>query len=1376
MLGIKLWSLLLLIILLGTLITSFPSRKRNCEEFSTGKCVNKKSLSGSYKNDTSWICRGKFGILDLNCSIMGAHKTSQQGVSPCCEATITAGNRTEIYHKDIHAVVTSDLNKTIEVPANTTKQSQASLRLMPGFIDITHGLFLTACCFLSHILDRLAIVAVVFKFDALCKNTKELTVDPPGSKRRSALKAPIVSFTAITNRGSLKMLQNNATITFRTKSQSNSTACRFLDSSSGNTPFWSGSGLTYVHSQDQNSSSTICLTNHFTSFAVLVSYHGQDESKAVKFSKDEKKALDLITKIGCGIAIVCLVACIFTFACVRSLSILRYRIHLNLCISLAGSLLLFVAGIEATDIKGVCIAVAVMLHYFFTASFAWMCVEAIHLFTKVVSVFDVQTTKMRYYFALGWGLPAVIVVISLSANYKGYSTSKVCWLEGDSAWAFIVPVIIIVLINIAVLVAVVAVRVSLKGHPLTPNEDKRFTAALKAVVILFPLLGLCWVFGLVGVVARSKAFLYAFVVLSTFQGVFILLFHCIGNIEVRSALKKVQERHSLNTSIKNEQKNKSKDYRLKRMHKDNITSTSEKKGLLEKLSVARCNRRQRNDPTAIIFLLRLSTACPISNATEKFEYSPECESVIIDTGNETRKPQIQIVTTGTNNLIKTYQGCSTKHQYTDDMGLQWTYQVARFRFVNTVKIGNPVYIGGAKALSLEGENIVVDEKGSFEVDINSSTSFQSASFVGGFVPKIGYSAPPYNGPGRGNYSNLVAGGAGHGGQGGGGDNVLASSYGAVHINQYLGGSTGGFTGPNLPGIGGPAMELKAVGALKIGGRIIADAHSLTDQLNKHDLIAGSSGGLVRLLAQKVRISKPVSYLFVNISQSASISLKGLNGLCGRSPCQACGGSGGIFQVISHSGYIAPNTVSLNAGNKSNRCKTQAENGFLYISELVDFLKIELYVYAGRFIVGIVVFNNLTSHFTKKHQPSNNRKDDGQIFLNSEIISVIASYDGKPVQRLEKDALLTFEKKTSDGKEPLCVFWKPVPGERKWSSEGLSLITTNKQQIICSTNHLTSFSVLMRWTDVKVSPGDKYALDVITYIGSGVSLVALACAIIIFLCLGRSLSAIRYRIHLNLCIALAVAQVVFLSGIEASSSPWICTTVAVLLHYLYTASFTWMCAEGLHLYFKIVTAFNLHRIRMIYYVILGWGFPVVVVGISATTRIKGYGATDLCWLSLSFIGPVIGIIAFNVLILGLIIKTLMSLSNVAASDPRENIVRSGVKAALMLMHLLGTTWVLGLLSVNSDTVVFQYLFAIVNSLQGLFIFACHCIGNSEVRTALTKLKNRHSTKIAFSREVKSVKPKRKTKGLKGSKFDAENQRKNIVLLVVDPAELELKDID
>lgn len=52
--------------------------------------------------------------------------------------------------------------------------------------------------------------------------------------------------------------------------------------------------------------------------------------------------------------------------------------------------------------------------------------------------------------------------------------------------------------------------------------------------------------------------------------------------------------------------------------------------------------------------------------------------------------------------------------------------------------------------------------------------------------------------------------------------------------------------------------------------------------------------------------------------------------------------------------------------------------------------------------------------------------------------------------------------------------------------------------------------------------------------------------------------------------------------------WLCALVAVLLHYLYTASFTWMSAEGLHLYFEIVTVFNLESIKMVYYVIFCWG--------------------------------------------------------------------------------------------------------------------------------------------------------------------------------------------
>ena len=40
----------------------------------------------------------------------------------------------------------------------------------------------------------------------------------------------------------------------------------------------------------------------------------------------------------------------------------------------------------------------------------------------------------------------------------------------------------------------------------------------------------------------------------------------------------------------------------------------------------------------------------------------------------------------------------------------------------------------------------------------------------------------------------------------------------------------------------------------------------------------------------------------------------------------------------------------------------------------------------------------------------------------------------------------------------------------------------------------------------------------------------------------------------------------------------------------------------------------------------------------------------------------------------------------------------VKAAVFLLPLLGVTWIVGILAVNDDTVVFAWIFTILNSLQ------------------------------------------------------------------------------
>lgn len=59
------------------------------------------------------------------------------------------------------------------------------------------------------------------------------------------------------------------------------------------------------------------------------------------------------------------------------------------------------------------------------------------------------------------------------------------------------------------------------------------------------------------------------------------------------------------------------------------------------------------------------------------------------------------------------------------------------------------------------------------------------------------------------------------------------------------------------------------------------------------------------------------------------------------------------------------------------------------------------------------------------------------------------------------------------------------------------------------------------------------------------------------------------------------------------------------------------------------------------------------------------------------------------------------------------LRAGLRASAALLPLLGITWLFGLLGFSYDTIVFKYIFAIFNSLQGLMVFIFHCALNDKV---------------------------------------------------------------
>lgn len=68
----------------------------------------------------------------------------------------------------------------------------------------------------------------------------------------------------------------------------------------------------------------------------------------------------------------------------------------------------------------------------------------------------------------------------------------------------------------------------------------------------------------------------------------------------------------------------------------------------------------------------------------------------------------------------------------------------------------------------------------------------------------------------------------------------------------------------------------------------------------------------------------------------------------------------------------------------------------------------------------------------------------------------------------------------------------------------------------------------------------------------------------------------------------------------------CRLVAGLLHYCFLAAFCWMSLEGLELYFLVVRVFQGQGLSTRWLCLIGYGVPLLIVGVSAAVYSKGYG--------------------------------------------------------------------------------------------------------------------------------------------------------------------------
>ncbi|CAJ1099207.1 adhesion G-protein coupled receptor G6-like [Octopus vulgaris] len=185
---------------------------------------------------------------------------------------------------------------------------------------------------------------------------------------------------------------------------------------------------------------------------VNISFNILDQN-VYQAEKETDNALSIISKTGCGISFVCLVLTIIIHVCFRKLwDLMSSKVLISLCSSLAVTYFIFLVGMQSyVQTMAGCKAVAVLLHYFLLTSLAWMSVEAFHVFLSVVVVFKrYQTSFMKKSSILAWGLPAVIVIITLAINSTNnyIKIAEVCWLNKPSFFAaFLTPVVMVLIFN-----------------------------------------------------------------------------------------------------------------------------------------------------------------------------------------------------------------------------------------------------------------------------------------------------------------------------------------------------------------------------------------------------------------------------------------------------------------------------------------------------------------------------------------------------------------------------------------------------------------------------------------------------------------------------------------------------------------------------------------------------------------------------------------------------------------------------------------------------------------------------------------------------------------------------------------------------------------
>ncbi|XP_071157715.1 calcitonin gene-related peptide type 1 receptor-like [Mytilus edulis] len=137
-----------------------------------------------------------------------------------------------------------------------------------------------------------------------------------------------------------------------------------------------------------------------------------------------------------------------------------------------------------------CILLNMTEHYFRSTTYYWMLCEGFYLHRLLLNAF-VPPKRLIGYYITGWGMPLITALIYTVLRISLFDNSD-CWIDPVTGkyhgleWILFAPTILCIIINVFFLLNILRVLVRQLSHP---NEPKTYRKAVKATLILIPLLG-----------------------------------------------------------------------------------------------------------------------------------------------------------------------------------------------------------------------------------------------------------------------------------------------------------------------------------------------------------------------------------------------------------------------------------------------------------------------------------------------------------------------------------------------------------------------------------------------------------------------------------------------------------------------------------------------------------------------------------------------------------------------------------------------------------------------------------------------------------------------------------------------------------------------